>query len=379
MTSPPSTGWLSSMSKGGKWLAGVIVVALVGALVSQIVPRMFGPEELGAQLSDVSLDANVTLDEYAIRHADSTGRADAGPVTARDGRPSMMLVAARSEGDPASAIDGDTSGAAKSGDSRTSTSGDKVDASGTSTRGDKAGDTRTTTTDGGRTTTTDGSTGGGRTTTTGGGRTTTTGGGRTTTLQDGVSILPLEIEALDRRKLAAGVEGALDELGATEPLMLTATCLAEVVSPECGLSSMQAQLVATDDVNGATEPVSQVDVAQRLAKIFRGSRTVRAQSDPSKRELIGVTVNFKVALTGFRGRTAEVRWSLYRARQSVRVPRDWLRNQRAMLLRGQADRDSASGEFWIPIPQLKGPFFVRLALHDAAGTRLDFADTKSFR
>jgi len=48
----------------------VVIVALVGALAAVIVARWFGPDELGAKLSNVTIDRNVTLDEYAERHSD---------------------------------------------------------------------------------------------------------------------------------------------------------------------------------------------------------------------------------------------------------------------------------------------------------------------
>jgi hypothetical protein len=41
--------------------------------------------------------------------------------------------------------------------------------------------------------------------------------------------------------------------------------------------------------------------------------------------------------------------------------------------------DSASDDFWAPIPKLKGPFFIRVGVYDAHGERLDYADTQRFR
>ena len=92
-----------------------------------------------------------------------------------------------------------------------------------------------------------------------------------------------------------------------------------------------------------------------------------------------MTINFNVALTGFDGESADVRWSLYSKNGQRPVPRDWLRNQRALLLRGEAEKDTGSGEFWVPIPEVKGPFFIRIGVYDADRTRLDYADTPSFQ
>lgn len=127
------------------------------------------------------------------------------------------------------------------------------------------------------------------------------------------------------------------------------------------------------------DTISQANIARGLTRVFRGTRTVRSQDDPAKRELIGAAVDFNIAMTGFRGRRVQVRWSLYSARQGVRVPRAWLRNQRIMLLHGEADKHRASGQFWVPIPQLRGPFFIRIGVYDGRGTRLDYADTDPFR
>jgi hypothetical protein len=77
--------------------------------------------------------------------------------------------------------------------------------------------------------------------------------------------------------------------------------------------------------------------------------------------------------------TGGVKWSLYRARQNVVVPRPWLFNQRILLLTGGADKASASRQFWVPIPKRRGPFFIRVGVYDDHGEGLDYADTKSFR
>ena len=124
---------------------------------------------------------------------------------------------------------------------------------------------------------------------------------------------------------------------------------------------------------GAQEGLESTEtVARRLEKIFIGTRKRDGQ-------MVGVTVNFRISMTGFDDGTADIRWSLYSAKSDVPVPRDWLRLRPALSLRGEAPQDSGSDEFWVPIPNVKGPFFVRLGVYDEDNQRLDYADTARFR
>jgi hypothetical protein len=327
MSSTPSRGgWLASLGKGGTWLAGVIIVALVGALVAKLVPPLFGPDEIAAELSNVSVDIGVTLEEYSIRHADRYAAAQGGSAT-------MQFVSAQAPVEPAAGADGET----------------------TTVPGQ-------TTTVPGRTTTTPGQT--------------TTTPGQTTTIP-GQAILGPRLDAAERDRLGAGVQAALDEPSVPK-IKLAPDCLRNAVDPSCGLASLQLHIEVADK-DGSVDHVSQQTVERRLAEVFKGTRTEASASDPGTRELVGATVNFNVALTGFRGAVADVRWSLYSARPGGHVPGDWLRNQRVLLLRGEADKDRAGGEFWVPLPEVEGPFFIRVGVYDEDGVRLDYANTRDFR
>lgn len=353
MSSPPKAGWLSTLGRGGKWLAGIVVVAVVGALVSILVPRLFGPAELGAELSRVSIQAGMTLEEYAIRQQE-TRSADGEPTAAVGDGPVTLMISVAAE--PAAAGEQATDVTPQGGAGSGAGARERVEAAGTTTT------TPTTTTP---TTTTP-------TTTT---PTTTT---PTTTTRSGEGpVITRELSPAAREALSDGV---LDAIEATpQPLVLTPGCRANPLAESCGLSSLASAMQLAAGGPGTIDTVSEEDVARQLTRVFRGTRTVRSPDDPRKRELVGAAVDFNVALTGFRGETVQVRWSLYSATQRVRVPRAWLRNQRIMLLRGEADRDSASAQFWVPIPQLRGPFFIRVGVYDGAGGRLDYADTEAFR
>ncbi len=56
------------------------------------------------------------------------------------------------------------------------------------------------------------------------------------------------------------------------------------------------------------------------------------------------------------------------------MPRDWLLNRRAV----QLTDEGASHDFWVPLPKLRGPFFVRIGIYDE-GKRLTFRDSRPFR
>ncbi len=266
-------GLSSSLGSVGKWFAGVIVVALVGALVGILVPRMFGPPELGATLSRVAIQANVTLDEYKIRQAGS-GRSGGDQAAAR-GAGGPLLISAQV--DPVAT---DTTSQETTSTNRQQETTDDQDTTTTDDQG-------TTTTDAGR----------------------SQGGG-------GDAVIQTELKEKELVDLRDGVAQAARSLPA--PVDLSPDCLENAISDSCGLNSVATAL----DVAESGE-VSKATVARELARVFKGTRTVPSQTNPGERELVGASVDFNLALTGFKGSTVFVRWSLYSARQGVRVPGPW--------------------------------------------------------
>jgi hypothetical protein len=190
--------------------------------------------------------------------------------------------------------------------------------------------------------------------------------GPTTDDEPGIARRP-PLSAGVRERLNAGVDQAIDDF----QLDVGSACEKDLGDRGCPLIPL---VIETEGPGPGDEdaPESSEQVAQRLEKIFTGTRKQDGQ-------IIGVTVNFTVSMTGFDDGTAEIRWSLHAAKSGVPVPRDWLRLQPALSLRGEADRDSASDDFWVPIPMIKGPFFVRVGIYDDDGQRLDYADTERFR
>ena len=132
--------------------------------------------------------------------------------------------------------------------------------------------------------------------------------------------------------------------------------------------------VAIDALTGGGGVVA---YAKALLKVLKNTRAVSLPSGAT--EPLGVTLSFDLELEGFKGRSVDVRWSLYDAGARERVPRDWLSNRRALAVRPEAAFDRPSAEFWVPLPKQRGPYFVRLSTYDDQGKRLAYADSKSFR
>jgi hypothetical protein len=173
--------------------------------------------------------------------------------------------------------------------------------------------------------------------------------------------------------VSEGVDDAVTQL--TVPLIILPT-QCRLIDPGCGFESVYVHMGVFDQDGEPTEASSQ-EVATRLAEVLTNTRTQATTGRAV--EPIGVTINYKVELTGFRGRILTIRWSLYRAAEGVEVPPAWLKNQPVRWLEGEAERDSASDSFWVPLPKVEGPFFVRVTLHDEKGVRLDHHDSEEFR
>ncbi len=204
----------------------------------------------------------------------------------------------------------------------------------------------------------------------------TTGTTTGTTGEHGV--VPLSPVA--RAQLDAGVHEALN---GTEPVPggtlqmgtvdLGDKCVENFASPNCGLGSSSLEGLGVRNPDGSPANLDPAEFARRLRKLLA---TSRMQAVPGGKVVpVGVTVNYDVSLTGFRGRSVTVRWSLHRPNGAT-LPYDWLRSEAARRLIGEADKDSASDSFWVPLPRTGAPFFVRLALYDEDGVRLTYADTK---
>ncbi|CAN5723481.1 hypothetical protein BH20ACT23_BH20ACT23_22150 [soil metagenome] len=116
--------------------------------------------------------------------------------------------------------------------------------------------------------------------------------------------------------------------------------------------------------------------SESLLEILNGTRSQVVSGDVT--EPLGVAISFDLTLEGFLNRKIDVRWSLFTAGKGAMVPQDWLVNRKALVAIPEAPFDRASGEFWIPLPKKRGPYFVRVSAWDQ-NERLDFSDSGPFR
>jgi hypothetical protein len=157
-------------------------------------------------------------------------------------------------------------------------------------------------------------------------------------------------------------------------LPISIECLAD---PSCGGSLPVDAGVRNED--GSPTKVDPATVASRLKELFSAIRTREVRSGGGRVEPVGAVVNYNITLTGFLGHRVQVRWSLRRAGSGAQVPLEWLKDRPFRWLKGEAEKDSASDSLWVPLPDFQGRFFVRLAVYDEDGVRLDYADTSPFR
>jgi hypothetical protein len=113
-----------------------------------------------------------------------------------------------------------------------------------------------------------------------------------------------------------------------------------------------------------------------ILSVLRSTRT-RSAGSGKRREPLGVAVTFDLTLEGFKGRKVEVRWSLYRGGGRVATP--WLKDHPVLSVKGEADVDRASPEFWVPLPKQRARYFVAIEVFDDKGTKLTRKKTTPFR
>ena len=159
------------------------------------------------------------------------------------------------------------------------------------------------------------------------------------------------------------------------PIIIGPACSRDPSDPDCGLGSA-VPYMAVLNKDGSPATVDSDIVAVQLAKLLAASRM---QPIAGGQVPVGVTVNYDISLTGFRGRRVTIRWSLYSVPGGNPVPVDWLKNEPIHWLQGQADKDSASDSFWVPLPKIKGPFYIRLGVYNKDNVRLDFKNSGPFQ
>jgi hypothetical protein len=301
-------------------VAAVIAAGAVATSIGAILALWPNPEEppavLDAEFSDITVDENIPVGEFKLRETELQGSA-AGSV------PSSHVVAFTVRQGTASVTGTATVQETGPGTTETDTNG-------------------TTKTDTNETTETD----------TNGTTETDTNGTTETTDDDG------------------GLNDALVEARRdpnVEDIELPDACETAPGDEECPIPLM-AMLAAED--------VSPSETADQLVKFFT---EVRKHPLPTgKSEPLGVAVNYKLTVTGFRDRMVRVRWELHRP-EGGELPQEWISKQRPTSWVGEADTDSVSPNLWVPLPVTSGPFFIRLIAEDEDDSPLDRANTRKFQ
>lgn len=127
--------------------------------------------------------------------------------------------------------------------------------------------------------------------------------------------------------------------------------------------------VSTDENGGRASPE---EAAERLVNILKETRTTGAK------EPLGVVVAVDVELVDMRDKSVFVSWSMWQVGGAKRLYGEWLNTNFAYRLRATSDHDSASLNFWIPLPQTAGPYFIRTTLV-ADGNTIASANSEHFR
>ena len=358
------SGWFWSLSNGVKWLVAAVITAgalatAIGAIAALWPDPPTPIDELRAEISSVTVDAPVTLEEYQIRREAESAAGDGEKSSAPASPPpvpSAFLAAVtlpRAPVETAPVV--------------APTRGPRITTPPTTTA------PTTTTTEPPITTPPSTTTAPAPTTTT---PPAPTRPGETDPEDDGEGIVvKVRLGEEARARMNEGVRRALRS-PRVEQTEIGEACSTDLTDPDCGLSSLgvSLRLVGAD---GESAPEPDPLLAEQLTKILTGIRT---ESLPSgQAQPVGMTVNYKITLTGFRGRIAVVRWGLHR-RTGGKIPPPWLKSQVASRLKGEAETDTATPQIWVPLlPKDEGSFFIRLEVFNELGERLDFKDTPDFR
>ena len=184
-----------------------------------------------------------------------------------------------------------------------------------------------------------------------------------TTEEDDPGEPGLNAEARRRVDEALGEALRSPEVG---PIDLGDTCETAPDDEDCAMKALAFKAPGQ----------SSAEVAKQLVEFFKEVRKRKLSTGVS--QPLGVTVNYKLTMTGYRGRTVRVRWELHR-RGGGGLPHEWLQKQRPANWEAEANQDSVSPNLWVPLPPTSGPLFVRLIAEDEDGVPLARSNTPRFQ
>jgi hypothetical protein len=138
----------------------------------------------------------------------------------------------------------------------------------------------------------------------------------------------------------------------------------------------QLALLTFSPTDSAGKPTTSAAAAKRQIATLKKLRTTRVKGH-RKPQPVGVVVVANIDLSGLRGKPVLLSWSMWRSGGGQRLYGDWLNQQLAYRIEATSDHDTASVDFWIPLPRSKGPYFVQSQLA-IGGTTLASSDSRSF-
>lgn len=111
-------------------------------------------------------------------------------------------------------------------------------------------------------------------------------------------------------------------------------------------------------------PAPRGEAVQHLVELVKQARKApTGQSEP-----LGVVVAVDVELTGLRNEPVRLSWSMWQRGGAHRLHGEWLNTNLAYHLTATSNRDTASLDFWIPLPPEPGPYFIRSILTSDGNT-----------
>jgi hypothetical protein len=170
-----------------------------------------------------------------------------------------------------------------------------------------------------------------------------------------------------RTFLPPGLVGS-SGLGGSPSMDLVVSCVFGQLTEASSSGAACVGSGQTGTPNAQTDSISEGE-GQRLLTVFHHTQT------NAENQLLGVSVNFSVALYGSVGQHAYVEWTLANANDNAPAP--WLYHRVVFKLTAQSSDDHAAPEFWIPLPREAGPFHVELSVWNTAG-RITFKDSHPF-
>ncbi|MFC7535242.1 hypothetical protein [Actinoplanes sp. GCM10030250] len=156
-------------------------------------------------------------------------------------------------------------------------------------------------------------------------------------------------------------------------------CFEQLAAADCtGYVTTVAALMMLENTAPNGVPLPPDQAAAEVATVVKSARkAARKPGKGKRRETLGVVVTAEVELGGLRKRQALVSWSMWQQDGGTPLNDRWRRSNAVVQLTAGSNRDTASFDFWVPLPKARGEYFIRSAI-SVGGSVLASADTTTF-